>query len=135
MLERLTKILVAKLGTKGKARGGEKYAGMSDEDVEWMKNLRSRQRKHNEQEKRDHSFKFSFESDSLSTMEDTSLLKECPVRSGPCTVQEFVVPPLLEPLDFAARPCSVPISRASTSTQQNADSAATVDVESTSSQH
>jgi hypothetical protein len=96
-------------GSKGNLCGLEKYAGMSEEDVDWMMNLRRQQRDYSrpglenshseqtsrkpeananqqeeEEEEEEHRpVKFSFESDSSSTTDDNGLFKECPVCSGP----------------------------------------------------
>jgi curved DNA-binding protein CbpA len=96
--------LMSTSGSKGNLCGLDKYAGMNEEDVEWMMNLRRQQRDYsrqgfenshseqtsskpeanaNQQEEEDRSVKFSFESDSPSTTDDNGLFKECPVCSGP----------------------------------------------------
>jgi curved DNA-binding protein CbpA len=106
-------ILMAKPGPKGTKSGTDKYAGMSAEDLAWLKNIKR------EQEKKYGSFKFSFESDSAFTdEEETGLLKECSICSGPCSVKEFVAPPPFDPLGFTSWPTPCPVSRISPPAQQ-----------------
>lgn len=105
-------ILMARPGGKETGSGQDEYTGMSDEDVAWIKDVRSRQ------EKEFGSFEFSFESDSSFTDEAAGALKDCPICNGPCNVEEFVTAPLFDPSDFTSWPTSVSASFSSPPAQQ-----------------
>jgi DnaJ-class molecular chaperone len=78
-------ILMAKTDQNGKSSATHRYAGMSAEDVAYVKNIRIQQAKQHG------SFTFSFKRHSSSTdSKEASLLKECPICGGPCTVPELV---------------------------------------------
>ena len=119
-------ILMAKSSTKGKARGAEKYAG---------KNLRSQQRKYNKQKKRDRSFKFSFESDSSSTMEDIWFIEGVSCLLWPLHRARVCCSTTIGAVGFCGTAMFGPNSTCFYIYTANADSAATVDVEFTSSQY
>lgn len=68
-----------------KFRHTHRYAGMSVHDAAEIKNIRI------QQEKQHSSFTFSSERHSSSTdNEETSLLKECSICGGRCSVPEFI---------------------------------------------
>jgi hypothetical protein len=78
-------ILMAKTDQNGKSSATHRYAGMSTEDIAYIKNIWIQQKKQYG------SFTFSSEHHSSSTdSKETSLLKECPICGGPCSVPEFI---------------------------------------------
>jgi DnaJ-class molecular chaperone len=78
-------ILMAKTDQNGKSSATHRNAGMSAEDAAHIKNTQV------QQEKQHDSFTFSSERHSSSSdSEESSLLEECPVCGGPCSVPEFI---------------------------------------------